>query len=43
MNKKMVQDEVREVMVDHTVWDLVNHYNDFFFYSRWETSGRFLA
>ena len=43
MNKKMVQDEVREVMVDHTVWDLVNHCNDFCFYSRWETTGRFLA
>lgn len=43
MSKKMVQDEVREVTVDHTMWDLVNHYDDFCFYSRWETTGRFLA
>ena len=43
MSTKMAQNEVREVTVAHTMWDLVNHYNDFCFYSRCETTRRFLA
>lgn len=29
VSKKMIQDEIREVIVDHIVWDIVNRYKCF--------------